>query len=120
MPVIVTALQDRRFRAGREFGRVPVEFADGVLTAPELAALQADPLLIVDTSQNAATLNARIDGIIRGLHFRDFTVDGKPKVAELNAVLKEAEIPALDTAARDAAVVRLLAAGWTAPADPDA
>lgn len=120
MPLIVTALQPQRFRAGRRFTDTPTEIADGVLTADEEAALRADPRLLVDTVADAAERNARIDAIIQGLHVRDVTADGKPKVDALNEVLKVAELAPVDAAERDAAVVRLIGAGWTAPTDPDA
>ena len=38
-------------RAGRCFGSVPTELAEGDLTAEQLAALQAEPMLVVEIAE---------------------------------------------------------------------
>jgi hypothetical protein len=121
MPVVVIrALREGFRRAGVAHSATPVQHADGTFTAGQLAALRAEPMLVVDTV-TASSVNARVDHIIRGMHFRDFTVDGKPKLDALNALLREAELAPVTAAERDAAVVRLLALtpAWSAPANPD-
>ena len=47
MPVKIRATQDRRFRAGHEFGKELQEFADGHFTEEQLERLNADPKLVV-------------------------------------------------------------------------
>ena len=44
----VRALQNSRWRAGRQFGPEPVEIAAEDLTEAQIAALMGDPLLSVD------------------------------------------------------------------------
>lgn len=43
--VVVTALQDRRWRIGRQFGREPVSIPAEELTEAEARALSEDPML---------------------------------------------------------------------------
>lgn len=43
--VVVTALQDRRWRIGRQFGREPVSIPAEELTEAEVEALSEDPML---------------------------------------------------------------------------
>lgn len=45
--VVVTAVQEGRWRIGRQFGREPVSIPAEDLTEVEFAALTADPMLIV-------------------------------------------------------------------------
>lgn len=47
--VIVTAKQDRRWRAGRCFTPEPVRVALADLTEAQLMALHGDPVLVVQT-----------------------------------------------------------------------
>jgi hypothetical protein len=44
--LVVTAKQDSRWRAGRQFGREPVAIPIGELNEAQRAAIDADPVLI--------------------------------------------------------------------------
>lgn len=55
-PVIrVKALQPSRWRAGRQFGPVPVDIPAAELSEDDLARLRADPLLVVTAGSDALT-----------------------------------------------------------------
>lgn len=53
--IVVTALQPRRWRIGRPFGAEPVTILLDELSANEIAALHADPLLRVEVPASPAT-----------------------------------------------------------------
>jgi hypothetical protein len=53
--VRVTARQPSRWRAGRNFGPVPVDIPAAELSEDDLARLRADPLLVVVADSDAQT-----------------------------------------------------------------
>jgi hypothetical protein len=54
----VKALQPSRWRAGRQFGPVPVDIPAAGLSEDDLARLNADPLLVVTAGSDALTAEA--------------------------------------------------------------
>ncbi|MEJ0012797.1 MAG: hypothetical protein WDM94_09265 [Bauldia sp.] len=49
--LVVKAKQDSRWRAGRNFGRMPVELNAADLTDAEIAAIEGDPVLITSREE---------------------------------------------------------------------
>lgn len=84
--------------------------------APEPAPAPADPVPApADPAQ--PDLDARIGAAILAMGPADFTTAGQPRLSTLNAALDAEGLGPIDAAARDAATDRLVATGWTPPAN---
>ncbi|MEM1344856.1 MAG: hypothetical protein AAGI34_09790 [Pseudomonadota bacterium] len=109
MPIAVTAIQPRRFRAGLGFTDTPRLFEDDELKPEQLEAIKADPLLMIDQVEEpddesegsadapapepaAAARLQQITTAIVALGGGSLTADGKPRLDKLRSAAGLADI----------------------------